>query len=61
MLKIADNKPKAFQRALKGVVEMSNKGILKPTVGKEYDHTQLADAHAFLESRQSIGKIAIKW
>ncbi|WP_258098121.1 zinc-binding dehydrogenase [Marinoscillum pacificum] len=61
MLKIADNKPKAFQRALKGVVEMSNKAILKPTVGKEFDHTQLAEAHAFLESRQSIGKIAIKW
>lgn len=61
MLKIGDNKPKAFQRALKGVVAMVDQGILKPTVGKEYDHTQLAEAHAYLESRQSIGKIAIKW
>lgn len=61
MLKIGDHKPQAFQRCLKAVVELVNSGVLKPTVGQVFDHEQLAEAHSFLESRQSIGKIAVKW
>ena len=61
MLKIADHKPRTFQNAIKNVIELVDQGVLKPTVGKEFDHTQLAEAHAFLESRKSIGKIAVKW
>ncbi len=61
MLKISDHKPQAFQRALRGVVGLAEQGILKPTVGKEFDYTELAVAHSYLESRQSVGKVAIKW
>lgn len=61
MLKIGDYKPQAFQRCLKAVVDLVTSGVLKPTVSKEYGHEQLAEAHSFLESRQSIGKVAVKW
>ncbi|MFT4834769.1 MAG: NADPH:quinone reductase-like Zn-dependent oxidoreductase [Marinoscillum sp.] len=61
MLRIADFKPVAFQRALKAVVAMSESGAIKPTVGKEFKYTELAEAHEYLEGRQSIGKVAIKW
>ena len=33
---------------------------LRPVVGKEYQFAQLPDAHAFMQSRQSVGKIVIK-
>lgn len=61
MLRIADYKPEAFQRCLKAVIELAEKGAIKPTVGKEFPHEELAAAHDYLGGRQSIGKVAIKW
>ncbi|MEP0369380.1 MAG: zinc-binding dehydrogenase [Cyclobacteriaceae bacterium] len=61
MLKIADNKPEILPRCMKAVIKLYSEGKIKPTVGGEYSHDQLADAHAFLESRNSMGKIAVKW
>ncbi|MFY0607206.1 MAG: zinc-binding dehydrogenase [Cyclobacteriaceae bacterium] len=61
MLRIADYKPESFQRSLKAVIELANQGTLKPVVGKEFSFDQIADAHAYLEGRQSIGKVAVKW
>lgn len=61
MLRIADNKPEAFKRCLKEVIGLAEKGIIKPTVGKEFSANELATAHEFLESRKSIGKVAVKW
>ena len=40
MLKIADHKPRTFQNAIKNVIELVDQGVLKPTVGKEFDHTK---------------------
>ena len=61
MLRIADFKPATFQRCLKGVVTLIEQGTIKPTVGKEFEHSELAEAHTYLESRKSIGKVAVKW
>ncbi|RED93175.1 zinc-binding dehydrogenase [Marinoscillum furvescens] len=61
MLRIADHKPETFQRCLKAVIDMAEKGEIKPTVGKEFAHEELAEAHEFLAGRQSIGKVAVKW
>jgi len=61
MLKIADHKPEILQHALHEVVRLTNEGKLKPVVGKEYRAAQIAEAHEFLESRQSIGKIVLHW
>ena len=32
---------------------------IKPVIGKTFDFTQIPDAHAYMESRESIGKIVI--
>jgi NADPH:quinone reductase-like Zn-dependent oxidoreductase len=61
MLRIADHKPSILKRNMDEVISLAKRGILKPTVGKEFPHTELAEAHDFLESRNSIGKIAITW
>lgn len=61
MLRIADHKPLVFKSNLEAVVKLYGEGVIKPTVGKVFDHTELAAAHDYLEGRQSIGKIAIKW
>lgn len=61
MLRIGDSKPEVLQRCLKAVIELAEKGEINPVVGKEFPADQLADAHEFLESRKSTGKIAVKW
>jgi NADPH2:quinone reductase len=61
MLEIADHKPAVFQRGLMEVIAMADKGLIKPTVAKEFDHTEIAQAHEYLGSRDSIGKVAVKW
>jgi NADPH2:quinone reductase len=61
MLRIADHRPHVFGKCLDGVVEMARKGIIKPTIARVFKAEQIAEAHYFLESRQSIGKIAMEW
>lgn len=61
MLRIGDNKPLVLRRVLEEVVRLYETGELKPTVGARYPHTQLAEAHAHLEGRASIGKVAVLW
>jgi NADPH2:quinone reductase len=61
MLRIADNRPEILGRCINSVVALTAKGELNPVVGKTFPHTQLAEAHEYLASRQSIGKVAILW
>ncbi len=61
MLKVADDKPELLTRSMAAVVDMYNKGLIKPHVAKEFKAEEIAEAHAFLESRQSIGKIVLHW
>lgn len=61
MLRIADNRPFALQRSLNNVVAGVEKGILDPTIAKVFPIEQLSEAHHFLESRNSIGKVSVKW
>lgn len=61
MLKIADENPKKIARAMAAVIKLTEQGILLPHVGGEYAIAQLAEAHRFLESRKSMGKIVVKW
>ncbi len=61
MLRIADHKPKLFQRTFNGVMEMVEEGIIKPIISKTFAAEDLAEAHSYLETRQSIGKIVMKW
>jgi NADPH2:quinone reductase len=61
MLRIADHRPEKIERAMKEVVKMTAEGILYPKVGGVYPVDQLSEAHQFLESRKSMGKILVKW
>ncbi len=61
MLRIADFKPQILQRCLTEVVDLTNKGILKPTIGGIFPIDQLAEAHDQLERRKTIGKIVVIW
>jgi NADPH2:quinone reductase len=61
MLKIAKQKPEKINRVMKAVIQLHEDGALKPHVGGEYSIDRLAEAHQFLESRKSMGKIVVKW
>ena len=61
MLKIADHKPMILKEVMNEVSRLTGQGILRPVLGKAYPASEIADAHDFLESRQSTGKIAILW
>lgn len=61
MLRIADHKPAVLQRCMQQVVELASTGELRPHVGKVFNVNEIAKAHTLLESRNSIGKIAVKW
>ncbi|PCH93617.1 MAG: alcohol dehydrogenase [Bacteroidetes bacterium] len=61
MLTIADHKPHVLTRCINEVLELIEAGELKPHVGGKYKADQIAEAHAFLESRKSMGKIVIEW
>jgi NADPH:quinone reductase-like Zn-dependent oxidoreductase len=61
MLAIADHKPDMINHCIKSVVKLTEEGVLKPHVGGEFHVDEIGKAHAFLEGRQSIGKIVVKW
>ena len=61
MLRIADFKPQLFQKIFLGVTKMAEDGIIKPQLAKTFNASQISEAHEYLESRASIGKIVMKW
>lgn len=61
MLRIADTNPEMIGLCLSQVVKLQKEGVLNPTVGGEFPVEELSKAHQLLESRESIGKIAVKW
>lgn len=42
------------------LVAFSREHSVRPTVGATYDFAEMPDAHRFMESRQSIGKIVVR-
>lgn len=58
MLRIGDNRPWVLQRVLSEVIRLATAGELDPHVGKTFSFSKIAEAHEFLASRQSIGKVA---
>ena len=61
MLRIAGNHPDWLKICLESVVDLVKKGEIKPTVGGVFSADKLADAHRFVESRKSMGKVIVKW
>lgn len=61
MLRLSDQRPLVLKRCLENVVALALDGTLTPIVGGRYPASQLAEAHAFLEGRGSMGKLVITW
>jgi len=61
MLRIADNRPNVFQSVLNDVVALWEQGVIRPHVGKVFPAKDISNAHKYLESRQSIGKVVCQW
>ncbi len=61
MLHTVENKPQLFQNYLYHLIELYNNKEITPIVGAEFHASQIAEAHRFFESRQSIGKIVLNW
>ncbi|MBT8231602.1 MAG: zinc-binding dehydrogenase [Saprospiraceae bacterium] len=61
MLRIADFKPQLFQKIFSGVMDYADRGIINPTVAKVFEADQIAEAHEYVESRKSSGKVVMRW
>ena len=61
MLRLADHRPDIIAEEFKGVEKLYREGVINPHIGKIFPHEELPEAHAFVESRKSIGKVVIKW
>ncbi len=61
MLEIADNRPDLLEKCMREVYDLYTHTKIKPKVHKCYTVSEIAKAHSDLESRQTIGKLTIKW
>jgi NADPH:quinone reductase-like Zn-dependent oxidoreductase len=61
MLTIGDHQPNTLNECMNGAVQWAKEGKLNPIVGNAYSVSELAQAHAELESGKSKGKIVVKW
>ncbi|MBK7129959.1 MAG: zinc-binding dehydrogenase [Crocinitomicaceae bacterium] len=59
MIRIADQKPEVLATCLHEVYKLYEAGKIKPHVGARFAFTEIAEAHTFLESRKSIGKVVV--
>lgn len=61
MLRIANARPDILAHCMHQCVHLASTNQIQPIIGGEYAINDLAKAHQLLESRQSIGKIAVYW
>ncbi len=61
MLRIADHQPDQLKRTMFSISKAYAAGDIKPISGGVFSANDLAKAHQLLESRNSIGKIAVVW
>jgi NADPH:quinone reductase-like Zn-dependent oxidoreductase len=61
MLRVSDQRPDILQRCLQNVVALATVKEILPHVGGRFKATEIGEAHAFLESRKSTGKILVTW
>ena len=61
MLRVADHKPEVLQHCLKEVVRLAREGKLEPQVGGVFPANKISEAHEFLASGKSTGKVVLEW
>jgi NADPH:quinone reductase-like Zn-dependent oxidoreductase len=53
------NKPERFTRVREVIIAGLASGHLKPVIAKTFTLDQIADAHAYMESNQQVGKVVV--
>jgi NADPH:quinone reductase-like Zn-dependent oxidoreductase len=48
-----------LQQTMRKLLGWHNKGVVRPVIGAVYPFEEIRDAHQFLQSRQSIGKVVV--
>jgi NADPH:quinone reductase-like Zn-dependent oxidoreductase len=48
-----------LQQAMRKLLAWYDKGVVRPVIGAEYPFEKIQEAHQFLQSRQSIGKVVV--
>ncbi|MBU6375787.1 MAG: zinc-binding dehydrogenase [Bdellovibrionales bacterium] len=61
VLRVADLQPGKLQKAFVEIQSLVRKGDLQPFVGASFPIREVGAAHELLASRQSVGKIALRW
>lgn len=61
MLRVADYRPDMMQYCMENVVKLYQEGKIKPVQGGTFKSTEIAQAHAYVQSRKSMGKVAVEW
>ena len=61
MLPMADRDPRILKRCMENIIKLVNEGKIKPHVGARYQANAIGEAHDFLESRKSTGKVVVSW
>lgn len=61
MLRIAESKPEYLQDTMREVLDHYKMGVFKPEINQVFATEQIAEAHEKLASRNSTGKLVVKW
>jgi len=61
MLKIALEQPQILEECMQNVQQLFQEGKLKTFVDKVYTSDELTEAHHYLQSGKSMGKLVVKW
>lgn len=61
MLRVGEHRPEVLAECLRGAAQAAGEGWLRPKVHDTVPAARLAEAHALLESGDSMGKVALKW
>lgn len=61
LLRIADHRPEIVRRAMEAMVALAASQALTPVVDRAFPAEQVAEAHEYVESRRSMGKVVLRW
>ncbi|MEP7027091.1 MAG: zinc-binding dehydrogenase [Candidatus Eisenbacteria bacterium] len=61
LLALGDDRPELVGRALAATVDRAARGTLVPVVDRAFPATAVAEAHAYVEARKSMGKVVLLW
>jgi NADPH2:quinone reductase len=61
MLKLMRERPQSLKTILNEILKLLRENKISMPIGETFPIDKLLEAHLFLQSRKSIGKIVVKW